>query len=148
MKNNFSLWHRCLVKSTTCMTTTNKHVTGKAIFHIRCILTVINNMVHTWLSYTFSKVSHHLGTWYNFIFSNSTTVRKDFFIVPFTIPIFDAVNLKRTQSFSSFITTDKVKMQLSKAIHSRLPMAPRGESFPHNNKLLRQPEDTIHECKE
>lgn len=105
-----------------------------------------NSSVHTLLRYTFSKVLHHLGNWYNSFLNSSLNNYKlrNVFICPFTIPLFVSARLKRTHCFLSLIRTDSnVKMHLTEAIHSWLAMAPRREHSPHNNELLRLPEDTM-----
>lgn len=115
-------------------------------------MTLIKHVVHRFLRYTLSMVLHHLGTLYNPIFSqlfpeqlyeNTFWCVRFILIRHFTIPIFDSGSLKWKECFLSLITTDKVKMHLTEAIHSWLAMAPMREHSPHNNELLRLPEDTM-----
>lgn len=53
------------------------------------------------------------------------------------------VSKEHSVSYPSSQLTDKVKMHLTEAIHSWLAMAPMREHSPHNNELLRLPEDTM-----
>lgn len=58
--------------------------------------------------------------------------------------LFVSLCLQRTHCFLSLTRTDSdVKMHCSQAIHSWLAMAPAREHTPHNNELLRPPEDTM-----
>lgn len=83
-----------------------------------------------WLWWTDDLVTHsarsHITLGLEITSSFLFTV-KIFFNMPFSIPTLDAVNLQRTQSFSSFVTSDKVKKHLE---DNRLPVAPRGERSP------------------
>lgn len=60
------------------------------------------------------------------------------------ISVFVSLCFQRTHCFLSLTRTDSdVKMHCSEAIHSWLAMAPAREHTPHNNELLRPPEDTM-----
>lgn len=69
------------------------------------------------------------------------------FFFPFghiRILLFVSLHPQRTHCFLSLTRTDSdVKMHCGEAIHSWLAMAPAREHTPHNNELLRPPEDTM-----
>lgn len=81
---------------------------------------------------------------HNSSLSNYTMAGFFFFFGHIRIPLFVSLCLQRTHCFLSLTRTDSdVKMHCSEAIHSWLAMAPVRECTPHNNELLRPPEDTM-----
>lgn len=144
-KTNFSLWHQCSDKSTT-ETVAQTQTQGSNISHLvhgdydkqQCTYITL---VHTLQGL---KSPRELIQLYLSITPPRTTICKEMFLsVLSQFPLFVSARLKRTGCFLSLIRSDSgVKTHRTEAIHCWLAMAPMRAHSPHNNELLRVPEDT------